>query len=160
MTERVRLGRLDNGDYGLMVTSPDGSTIIIDGTSNMFKIMASGSLSGTKSDGSDGTVAEITLTGLGPQTAAPSFLTWIATGTGATQNRVIGSNFSERTELWAAPTSGGAVNQDFIAFREYTRVRLHLTSDNLIEIQLVIDNQSGGDITRYSRYYIMQETGE
>lgn len=44
LQERVRLGRLPSGDYGLRVVSSDGSTVIIDGTSDMFRIAATGTL--------------------------------------------------------------------------------------------------------------------
>jgi hypothetical protein len=39
---RVVLGALGGGDYGLRVTAADGSTVIIDGTSDMFRIVATG----------------------------------------------------------------------------------------------------------------------
>lgn len=49
--DRVTLGQISipteanpTGDYGLKVVSSDGATTIIDGTSNMFKIAATGTL--------------------------------------------------------------------------------------------------------------------
>lgn len=45
---RVLLGNIgtdQDPDYGLIVTSSDGSTVIIDGTSDMFRIDATGTLS-------------------------------------------------------------------------------------------------------------------
>jgi len=41
---RVQLGKLPSGDYGLRVVGPDGTTVIIDGTSDMFRIAATGTL--------------------------------------------------------------------------------------------------------------------
>jgi hypothetical protein len=67
-TERVRLGQItapseDNptGDYGLKVVSSDGATVVIDGTSNMFKIAASGTLAITPPAAGAATQASVTL---------------------------------------------------------------------------------------------------
>ena len=41
---RVQLGLLPTGSYGLRVVAPGGTTVIIDGTSDIFKIGATGTL--------------------------------------------------------------------------------------------------------------------
>lgn len=41
---RAQLGRLPSGDYGLRVVASDGATVIIDGVSNVFKILVSGTI--------------------------------------------------------------------------------------------------------------------
>jgi len=55
--ERVRLGALGGGDYGLRVVSSNGSTVIIDGTSNVFKIFASGTQTITGPNGNNASAA-------------------------------------------------------------------------------------------------------
>jgi hypothetical protein len=158
---RVQLGKLPSGDYGLLVTAPGGTTTIIDGTSNMFKIAASGTMNGTKADGSDGTVTTVELTALGELSAVPGFIVWIASGSSVTSAHVNGPGVL-RTELWAAVGSGGSTTEDFIAIRSYARIEANLSASpsGFLDLDLKIDNQSGSDQTRYSRFYVLQETGQ
>lgn len=80
--ERVRVGAIGGGDYGLKVVNA-GATVIIDGTSNMFKIAATGTL--TPPDISAGpaeTSTNVTLsTGL---TSTPAYLGFLNYGDGRT----------------------------------------------------------------------------
>src|SRR5438128_7085956 len=69
---RVYLGNIPGGDYGLQVVSSDGATVIIDGTSDIFKIVATGTTSVTVTANNYGFV-EVTLSGLGNVTATPAF---------------------------------------------------------------------------------------
>jgi hypothetical protein len=64
MPVRVQMGKLPNGDYGLRVVGPD-STTIIDGTSDMFRIIADGSLASATGPNNGSVTQEVTLaTGL------------------------------------------------------------------------------------------------
>jgi hypothetical protein len=62
--ERVALGRLSSSTYGLRVTNPAGS-VIIDGTSDMFRIAATGTMQNTTADGVLNDLVNTTLGGLG-----------------------------------------------------------------------------------------------
>lgn len=67
--DRVTLGDLGSGDFGLKVVAEDGATVIVDGKSNMFKIAASGTLSSsTGPNNSSVTLSTTYATGL---TSAP-----------------------------------------------------------------------------------------
>ena len=79
--ERVRVGALGGGDYGLKVTN-SGSTVVIDGTSNMFKIVATGTVSITGCAAAADTSCDVTgttdlATGLTTVPAHVGFLEWV-----------------------------------------------------------------------------------
>ncbi len=155
--DRVVLGALGGGDYGLRVVNA-GSTVIIDGTSNMFKIQAEGTLSGTQATGSDGAVQTVTLTGLGTLSAVPAFASFLAQGASVTDlyNSGVGTS---RTLKYAANSSGGAVDSPFIALIAYYRLLMKLSASptgNAV-IALWVDNHSGANFTAYSRYYVYKE---
>lgn len=78
-TVRVFLGDISGGagtDYGLKVISSDGTTVIIDGTSDMFRIAATGTLTISSGPAAGVTVAANTLlaTGLTYSPASQGFL--------------------------------------------------------------------------------------
>jgi len=160
MPVRVQMGKLPSGDYGLRVVSGDGSTVIIDGTSNMHKIVATGTLSGTATTGSDQTVASITLSGLGTLSEILAHQAYYAVVDGSVDDpRVLGIS-PQWTLKYAATSSGGSPNSEFLAAVVYARIRGLLTGDPTgeMQLQLRIDNHAGGDRTVYSRYYVFQET--
>lgn len=109
-TDRVHLGKLADGNYGLQVTNP-GGTVIIDGTSNMFKIAATGFLSVAGCNGAAGycvtTVTTDLATGL---TTAPAFLGF--RGSGSTAETLPLVQFSAATGAPIAQyrMSAGVVN--------------------------------------------------
>ena len=71
---RVQVGQFTAGSYGLKVISSDGTTVIIDGTSDMFKIAATGTLSQAFPAVGNSSKASVTLTSLGTFTTAPACL--------------------------------------------------------------------------------------
>jgi len=164
MTTRVHMGRLDaitggTDQFGLYVSGPDG-TAIIDGTSNVFKITATGTLSGTQATGSDGAVESITLTGLGIQTEIPAHTSFGGTDSAVTNPRIIGSTALNRLDLWAAPSSGASPTTQFIAFRSWERVLVELdASPGYIQLSLWIKNVTGGNSSAHARFYTFLEVG-
>lgn len=67
-------GEFEPDTYGLLVVSADGSTSIVDGTSNMFKIAADGTTSLTQGASGAGSVT-VTLSALGGgYTETPAYL--------------------------------------------------------------------------------------
>ena len=171
MGERVRLGDVEGlagvpagTEYGLWVGGGgitvvnSGSTVIIDGTSNMFKIAASGTLSGTQATGSEGVVDSITLTGLGTMSQVPAHVSYVAQGSAVTDRRSLGVG-TRRSLQYGATTSGGATTADFIAIQSYTRIltRLDASPTGSALVELMIDNHSGASVTDYSKYYVLAE---
>jgi hypothetical protein len=70
-TDRVHIGRIGEsvnaegtitGEYGLRVVSSDGSTVIIDGTSDMYRIAATGTFTLVGPAGSSGNCVNTTMT--------------------------------------------------------------------------------------------------
>lgn len=158
LVDRVIVGEISGTpDYGLKVQNA-GATVIIDGQSNHFKIAASGTLSGTKSTGSDGLVQSVELTALGSQSVIPAHLAYLSFGTGvATDYRLQGAQL-QRTALWAAVGSGGTTTYDFVAIHVYARIGVKLTAiPGNVLVDLHIDNHSGADKTAYAKYYVLQE---
>jgi hypothetical protein len=90
---RVQLGKLPSGDYGLLVTGP-GGTVIIDGTSLMFKVSASGSTSLAFPGVGGSSVTTVSLPGLGTVSTVPACLMSLAPDTtSVTEGRFTGTHF-------------------------------------------------------------------
>src|SRR5438309_2562414 len=72
---RAQLGLLPlpGNPYGLRVISSDGSTVIIDATSDVFKISASGTTS-TTAAAHNSNATDVTLPGLGTFSATPAHM--------------------------------------------------------------------------------------
>jgi hypothetical protein len=75
---RVQIGHLvATGDFGIRVVSSDGTTVIIDGTSDMFRISVTGTLATTWPTITNSTnFADIALTGLGTFGSVPPAVMW------------------------------------------------------------------------------------
>lgn len=115
--ERVLLGNLgtdDAPDYGLRVKSSDGTTVIIDGTSDIFKIAESGTLSLSVVNNSSGsTTASITSGNLAMgniyHTQVGPVKQWYELGTYWLEDFGVISK-----DRWVAATSGGAVTTQIV----------------------------------------------
>lgn len=84
MSVRVQLGNIPSGDYGLRVVSADGSTVIIDGTSDMFRIAATGTLSVAMPAVDGSSSATVTVTALGSSyTTPPAYIASTTLDTGS-----------------------------------------------------------------------------
>ena len=144
--ERVRVGALGGGDYGLKVVNA-GSTVIIDGTSNMFKIAASGTLSLTGCDGTSSqcsTTTNVTLsTGFDYR---PAFLTFVDHAA-ATKTRPMNwytfhpSNHGVTRQIQSdVQVTGGT--STLLTLEWFTQNGLNTSSE-----------------TRNFRYYVLEEAG-
>lgn len=153
---RVLLGAFGNGDFGLQVTSSDGSTVIIDGTSNMFKILASGTVSITQADNTSG-VSDTTLGGLGVWTTIPICISGVSFSNTLTGNvrqlaREIGF-----LNMWAAPTSGGATTSGIRGITSEASVGSYVSgTDAGVRIGLGVWGNSAS-VTAYGRYQLCKE---
>lgn len=141
---RAHFGALGGGDFGLRVVAADGSTVIIDGTSNMFKIAATGTMSVTVADGADGSTV-VTLTGLGALPSTPAHLGEIGTNNLSSSKRR--GNLQLQTSL-SSP----------IPIASLTEMSVGLNGSNEAEVTLFLRNQFGASQTHYGRYYVFQET--
>lgn len=160
-TVRTHIGRLDaftggKNQFGLLVRDPAG-TVIIDGTSNMFKIVASGTLTHSQAANSIG-FNHVLITGAGlPTGKAPAFIGYVTQGTAPLEsdNRDLG-RFSQSGMRWSAGESGGTVDDRFRAhIWEAIAYSGVLTGDP--RINLGIDNADGVTRGAFLRYHILKE---
>lgn len=143
-------------DGAITVESPDG-TVIIDGSSNMFKILATGTVQNTVADNTDNDVALTTLSSLGTFSATPAHMSFLTTGTAVTANRS-GSHSTAPASDFVASTSGGAVNQNRIMATVDARIATILNGSDEVQISFRMYAAGvGGSTTWHARYYILQE---
>lgn len=129
--------------YGLKVISSDGTTVIIDGTSAMFRILATGTLSNTQ-DASQGDSA-VTLTGLGTFATTPAHMAENGATTAATAKR-FGTLLLE-----------GALSSP-IPFYYQSETRVELDGSSYAVVTLFLRAGPAGSVTRYTRYYVLAQT--
>jgi len=157
---RVYLGNIPNGDYGLQVVSADGSTVIIDGTSNMFKIVASGSVSITQADNTSG-VADTALPGLGTWSGViPMCVSGVSFSNSPTGNVRQLAREVTFLNMWAAPTSGGATTSRIRGITAEASVGSSVgavSGDAAIRIGLGVWGNGAG-VTAYGYYQLCKET--
>jgi hypothetical protein len=157
--ERVRVGAIGGGDYGLKVTNA-GSTTIIDGTSDHFRISASGTLSATAlAEDSDGN--SVTLSGLGALAATPAHMSFIGPSAAATSVRrgdLMWTGIYTQT-LYVAAASGGSPTVRAQAVNGLANAYLALDGSNFATVNLDIYNYgSASSNTSYARYYVLAQS--
>lgn len=139
----------------LTVTNPS-STVIIDGTSNMFKIAASGTLS-IAVPAVSGAATSVVLAGLAPGVTAPMLQATGKWDGGATTSGKL-SAIIDAQFAWASATSGGAttfkIGQVQLAGYWYTDTN-GASNDALVSLYGL--NSSGSARTLSGRYYVMRE---
>lgn len=158
--QRVLLGLIgtaDSPDYGLKVVSSDGATVIIDGTANVFKIDATGTMSRTSS-GTGLTSGTTSLTALVASTT-PAHLSFVSTGNGIGDYQAIGSDVTfpglATTDYFAAASSGGAVTSDFFGVILYAGVSTAVSAGSPL-VTFAVGSKIGA-FTFYCRYYVLRE---
>lgn len=152
-TDRVQMGRLPSGDYGLQVVNA-GATVIIDGSSNMFKILASGTLDATAANpgasptGFTTATDSVTLTGLGTFTETPGVIAFVGTDFATTNNRVLGFNL----------TFVSVDEHDIIGMKSLVVVVSKLNGSSQAVVELQVRNFIGGSTHRGTcRYHLVKE---
>jgi hypothetical protein len=143
----------------ITVTNP-GSTVVIDGTSNMFKIAATGTLdTGSVADDSSGS-ATVDLASLAPRTSSLAMLAMIGTGTAASDARRTAPYLDGVGVGFVAATSGGAVTSKRAIQSGRTEAASSLVGAGTDTPRVTISfvNRTGAAVTRYLRYYLLQET--
>lgn len=143
---RVTLGSLGNGDYGLKVISTDGTTVIIDGTSDVFKIAATGTLSKAVVNLDNSVTSSAALSGLGTYTTTPAHLAHTSLDNVNTGHR--------RAAAFVAINgiAGGAISSSigwyFATF---------LDGSSFANVILVVTDANAGNQTVWVKYYILEE---
>lgn len=153
--DRVILGAIDGGDYGLKVVSSDGATVIIDGTSNVFKILTTGTTSHTASAGAD-TSTDVTLTALGTFASTPAHLSFVSDTNTASSARRIG-RYIASAKVWASPSSGGSPVQEIRAIDWGIAISDRLNGSSECVVSIAVNNSTTISRTGYGRYYILKE---
>lgn len=145
---------------GAITVTNAGAVVIIDGTSDMFKIVATGTLTHSQGPDSAGSTTQaISGTGLPDQT--PAFLAFLTEGAtpASSETRTIGSYHHPRStdSNWAAPTSGVAAVNYFWASDRYF-VAYAGTSGGNPAISLKISNAHPTDtFDAHIRWYLLKE---
>lgn len=158
--DRAILGAIGGGDYGLKVISNDGSTVIIDGTSDVFRIAYSGTQSIAVADGGSGTFVNTTVTAYGTLATTPAYLGYTSQDNTSIANRFLSVFIYNATvNAYTASTSGGAVNQRTIGIQTMLATNhIHLSASNYPIVTTSGWNFSGSSQTMYTRFYILEET--
>jgi hypothetical protein len=150
---------------GALTVTNAGAVVIIDGTSDMFKIAASGSLSSTCAALSGAnystSVATATLSGLGALSATPMHLSSIADNNGNTGTRSVGHDllYNVPSAAWTGVTSGGATSgQAILPTSIAGNMSTHLNGSSICVVQLDVNNAYTSSETLYGYYYILVES--
>ena len=145
----------------LTVTNP-GSTVIIDGTSNMFKIVASGTGTHTQAANTAGDVKILALAVAGsglPDVTSPAYLCYITEGlTPTTNNDRHLTELKISRPLYGAGSSGGVANGlfDAITWRAGCLSSAAAAGGEL-RLWLGITNRDGVSRSALARYHILKE---
>lgn len=148
---------------GALTVENTGGTVIIDGSSNMFKIQASGSTSLTVPASVGGAFREdlttVTLTGLGAHSTIPAFLAYISSSLSATDYRLIGATgtWLVANAGWVANSSGGAVNRATVATMTDVIVGCSLDGSSFPKITLASYSVYSISVTFYAYYHVLKE---
>lgn len=142
----------------ITVSSDDGSTVIIDGTSEMFRVATSGSTdTGSVADGSSASTS-VTHTGL-VLTSTPALISFIGASidgkSARSSGHFIGNNTGAMQRRYAAIASGGAVTTAFAAPVEYAFMTCTLNGSDEPFVTIYGINNSGSARTYYGKYYVM-----
>jgi hypothetical protein len=123
----------------ITVTNP-GSVVIIDGTSNMFKIAATGTQQTTQVSGAGRSIGSTTLTALSGQSTSLALVAMVGAFNTASDQR--GTSYVDTMPATHMITSssgltGSPVDDPFVS--------------------VINDNNTGSSKTAYQRYYLMKE---
>lgn len=146
---------------GKLVVSNASSTVIIDGTSNMFKISASGTLTNVGTANQQ-TGSSVTLTALGALSTTPAHLCFL--NMGSSSPTVSSSMQSNPAPVmagvglsWVAGSSGGAVTTSSGSIQWYGQAWTVLDGSSQCVVNFTVDNYKAVAHPSWCRYYVLQE---
>lgn len=144
----------------LSVTNPSG-TVLIDGSSRMYRIVATGTLQVTVAAATLSGTDTDTLTGLGSMSTPKSWIAHAANDAAATGGVKVGSSWPSYRVRGRAATlqaSGNPHDIPFVTFRNYQEIATYLTATpgNLV-VELDVHNDGDSSETFYANYQILSE---
>lgn len=146
-------------DGSLMLINA-GGTVVIDGTSNMFKIVASGTLNVVCAANTYNQETTVTLSALGTLSATPAHVSFIGTDTAETSARKLGMHaFGSYQPGFVAGASGGSPTSRMV-YTEGTAemyTALNATPTGTAQIKLFGNNAATSSVTFYGRYHVLKE---
>ncbi len=144
---------------GAITVTNAGATVIIDGTSNMFKILASGTLSHSQGAGTSGSTSHsFTTVGL-PTFTSPAYIAYVTEGSSPadTAHRDLGRFYKTATGF-VAQTSGGSPIQrmKYILWEAVVYSWAGSVSGDP-SLALAMDNADSATHDATMRYHILKE---
>jgi hypothetical protein len=160
---RVSVGDIsaggDGSSFGLKVVSQDGVTVIIDGTSLMFKVASSGTQSAGGAGGAEH-VSDTTLTGLGTMSITPAHQSYVSDTSGNTGYKAGPTDLYgwDNAPVYVATSSGGSPTSKAMGILSVMRSNTFLNGSSYPVIELVFDAYGeGGSYTVYQKFYVLHE---
>jgi len=138
----------------ISVTNP-GGTVIIDGNSDMFRILATGTQSKATNTGDVQVTVNTALPGLGTFTSSPSHLHYIGLSTAASGDHFI--NYTSLARGWVAGSSGGSPTNPAVTPTIGAEASTYLDGSNNVNIITYVTNANAGAQTASIRYYILMQ---
>lgn len=133
-----------------------GGTVVIDGNSDMFRILAAGSRTHDTSEGDDQVQQNTTLTALGTFTSTPSHLSYVTPTAGNSGTRNLGWYFGMATDF-CATTSGGSPTAERVVATIGFKTHTVLNGSDQVQIGSGVSNTAAGNVTMQHRYYILEQ---
>jgi hypothetical protein len=142
----------------ITVTNGD-EVVIIDGTSNMFKIAAEGTQSNTASTGTT-TNTDTTLTALGALDASPAHMFFYGDTASSTGFQGLGPRVIQTATLsaYVASSSGGSPTSRMVGMNTVAAGTVRLDGSDQAVVRLTLMNASGSDFTQHQKYFVLAET--
>jgi hypothetical protein len=142
----------------LIVSAADGTTVIIDGTSRMYRILASGSIDATLPASDPHHQEIVTLSGLGTWDTIPAHLSFIGTSLSPGETRALGTAYTYVTSpLHAAVSSGGSPTDPFLAIGSLCQIATFLNGSDQVVVGIGGNNMRTSSFHYYGRYNVLDE---
>ena len=143
----------------LTVINP-GSTVIIDGTSDMFRIVASGTITVAALSDQTSSNTDATITALAPTATTPAFMAFVGSGASFSDIRW-GYASGAGSTYWAAASSGGSPTSRVLIADGQVQVVSYLVgaSVDTPKIRVTAANEKGSTIATFDvKYYVLAQS--
>lgn len=147
---------------GKITVSNGSSVVIIDGSSNMFKIVASGTLTRSQAALSSG-VSSVSFPGAGlPAGQSPAYVSYLTEGTSPASNAnrylaVFEKPRIANNRAFGADSLGGATNTDFYPITWRAEMYSNVNGSSVAQLNLAVNNGSGSTVGTFARYHLLKE---
>jgi len=141
---------------GAITVTNGSSVVVIDGTSNMFKISATGTQSVAAAANTIAALRTTTLTGLGTLSTTPAHTSFLAIGNLATSAQFLGALMTGVFWSFSATASGGAnAAAGLTVSGQLAASYTTLNGSNQCVVNMYYS--TFGALSFYHRYYVMKE---